>query len=62
MFVEWTELDSHMLSWNTSQQEEETKDILWRDFWMDEEGQNRPGSLTPWQHYDDDDPAVYIKY
>jgi hypothetical protein len=28
--------------------------LLWRDFWMDEGGRNRPGCLTPWQHYDDD--------
>jgi hypothetical protein len=47
MFVEWTELDSHLLSWNTSRQEEETKDVLWRDFWMDERGRNRPGGLIP---------------
>jgi hypothetical protein len=43
-----------MLSWNTSHQEEETKGVLWREFWMDEGGRNRPGGLTPWQHYDDD--------
>jgi hypothetical protein len=24
---------------------------------MDEGGRNRPGGLTPWQHYDDDDDA-----
>jgi hypothetical protein len=53
MFVEWTELDSRMLSWNTSQREGQTKDVLWRDFWMDEGGRNRPGGLTPWRHYDD---------
>jgi hypothetical protein len=43
-----------MLSWNTSQQEEQTNDVFWRDFWMDEGGRDRPGDLTLWQHYDDD--------
>jgi hypothetical protein len=55
MFVEWTELDSHVISWNTSQQGDEARDVIWRDFWMDEGGRNRPGDLTPWQHCDDDD-------
>jgi hypothetical protein len=39
MFVEWTELDSHMVSWNTSQQEDEARESFEETSgWMKEAG------------------------